>query len=166
MVNGRPSSSCIGSTAFKLDTTVFKYTDQTISVYSLLGMALNIRAGDLLPLARSWVHAPSVSIIEGHYESGGYSREERCYTLISQSAKDKDLLIEMEGSKNNPIVNIPLVIENWGDSEPAFSIDGKRITDPDRIRVGLRDKLNGPSDLILFIEQQSTQKTRIEISGS
>ncbi len=79
---------------------------------------------------------------------------------------DKDLIIEIAGSGNNPIVNIPLVIKNWGNSAPAFSIDGKRITDSDKIRVGFRDNLVGPSDLILFIEQKSTQTTRIEISGS
>jgi hypothetical protein len=161
-VNGRPSSACIGSAAFKLDTTVFKYENNSISVYSLLGMAMNTRAGQLVPLAKSWISAPYLKTSGEEFESDGYSREERCYFITAKDLTE-NLNFSIFASENTPLVNLPLVIKNWGNAEAGLRLNGNNIVRGKNFRYGHRDNLDGSVDLLVFIKHQSFEQTDIEI---
>jgi hypothetical protein len=161
-VNGRPSSSCIGSASFKLDTTVFKYENNSISVYSLLGMAMNTRAGDLVPLARSWIHAPYLKISSDNFESEGYLREERCYSISSKD-KEADLEFSIYASESTPLVNLALSINNWGNANANLRLNGNDIAEGKNFRYGHRENLDGTIDLLIFIKHQSFEQTEVEL---
>jgi len=161
-VNGRPSSSCIGSASFKLDTTVFKYENNSISIYSLLGMAMNMRAGELVPLARSWINAPYLKLSTDGFEDLGYLREERCYR-ISAKELTENLNFSIYASENTPLVNLALVIRNWGEKKASLMVNGNEIARGKNFRYGYRYNLDGSIDLLVFIKHQSFEQTDIEI---
>jgi hypothetical protein len=161
-VNGRPSSSCIGSASFRLDTTVFKYENKSISVYSLLGMGMNIRASELVPLAKSWINAPYMKISNDSFSYDSYIREERCYTVTARDLNE-NLNFTIDASENTPLINLPIVIKNWGSSEARLYVNGNKIARGKKFRYGHRENLDGTIDLVVFVKYISEERTEIEI---
>ncbi len=86
-----------------------------MSVYSLLGMGMNIRAGELLPLAKSWINPPELILANNNYQNKGYSKEGRCYNITA--VKEGDLQAKFDISEKSSLVNPAIVIENWGNYE-------------------------------------------------
>ena len=160
LVNGRPSSTCIGSASFKLDTTVFKYENNSISVYSLLGMGMNLRARNLVPLAKSWENPPPLKVEDKIYTYEGYSKEERCYKITGNG--NGNLIMEIEASKDSPLVNPAFVVNNWGESEVDLIINGEQVKRGDKFRYSLQSDLYGKTKLIAWIEYNSEEETFIE----
>ena len=163
VVNGRPSSSCIAGSSFVLDTTLFEYTSQSISVFSLIGMTTEKTAGELTPLARSWEKAPTLELKSHGYENLGYSMYERCYNLSAEKNADKNLIFKINCSEESPIVNLAFVINNWGNNKVKLLIDGKEIQRGKEFRYSLKENLNGSCDLILWIKKESNINTDLEI---
>jgi len=109
----------------------------------------------LIKLARSWLQAPKLRIMDGAFSSQGYSRDQRAY-LFTRGTRGQAgaLKFALQATEDSPVVNPAFVIENWGQADAELKINGKRIKRGDTFRYGHRDTLDG-TDLIIWLEAES-----------
>lgn len=114
-------------------------------------------AADLLPLAKSWLRAPRLRIVEGPCKGGSYDMTERAYRL--QSLGHGPLTLRLDASSQHPACGICLLVEKWQGSErPKISVDGKDLQGDD-LRVGVHQNYDG-NTLILWLNLHAeTSKT-------
>ena len=79
------------------------------------------------------------------------------------NSKNESLQFSIFASKNTPLVNIPLVVKDWGTSNVGLVLDGSKIQRGKRFRYGYRDNLDGTTDLLVFIKHQSQEQTEVEL---
>ncbi|WP_207791578.1 LamG domain-containing protein [Sandaracinobacteroides saxicola] len=103
-------------------------------------------ATELVPLAKSWLQPPPLTVTGGVARNAGYDVTERAYRLTMRDPS-QPLLLRIDASEGAPLVNLCLVIENWGDGGARVSIDGAAHP----ARIGVRDRIEG-RDLIVWLE--------------
>jgi len=119
---------------------------------------------ELVTLARSWAAAPALGVTSGDFKSTGFDRSERAYKLTRPSRKQPaSLAFEVAASVESPVSNVALVIENWGDAEPALVLNGSPVARGSQFRYGHRYGLNG-TDLIVWIEAHSDRPLKASLS--
>jgi hypothetical protein len=125
-------------------------TPRTRTRIMLQGMTEG-QPGDLVPLARSWLHAPAIRIASAGYRGGAYDPAERAYRIDTEEPRAAaPCRIVLEASADSPLVNPAFIIRGWGDRPATLSIDG-RDADPDAgFRQGIRSRPEG-EDLILWL---------------
>ncbi len=122
----------------------------------------NKNARSLIPLARSWNHAPAISDTTG-CDSKGYDRSQRAYLLTATSPK---MSLTIDGSKDNPIVNLCLVIKNWQTkSDAAIKIDGERQESGPAFRQGNIRNTDGTLTKIIWLKIESTSPLKLAIGS-
>ena len=116
---------------------------------------------DLLPLALAWLQpAPATSLTKDL--SVAWNAAERAYLLTRGNAGVHQLRVALAGSKQAPIVNPVLVVENWASDKLAtVTIDGRQPAASTDIRQGLVTRANGVKALIVWIEHACS--TALEI---
>jgi len=118
----------------------------------------------LVPLARSWLYAPELDVHGAGYACKGYDRATRSYGLVNKPpGQPGELTIHMGGSEERPVINPAFVIENWGESGAALTINGKRIQPGPDFRAGHRETLE-TVDLVVWIRVESTKTVMISLS--
>ena len=128
----------------------------------LYGMT-NRPFSELVTLARSWAAAPLLTVSAGDFTSAVYDRSERAYKVTRQPGRPQPLTFQIAASAESAISNFALVIENWGDADPALAVDGKTVPHGPGFRYGHRHRLNG-DDLIVWIELHSERPLTATIS--
>lgn len=118
---------------------------------------------ELVTLARSWAAAPALTVTAGDFTSVGYDRSERAYRLTRAGSRTSPLGFEIAASAASPLFNVALVIENWGDAEPALVLDGKATARGTPFRYAHRYRLDG-ADLIVWIKVMSDQTVKGTLS--
>jgi len=118
----------------------------------------------LIPLAKSWIQAPELRVISGRIKSDGYDFSQRAYRLSCSSLDMPSIALLMDASPESPMVNGCFIIKNWGSKEPVVEVDGRILKMGNGYRVGKIRTLEG-SDLILWIEKESTVPIKIKISS-
>ena len=117
---------------------------------------------ELLPLARSWSHPPSMTVDGDDFEALGYDRSERVYRL-NRKSKASSARISIAASHDSPIRNLALLFENWGTTVPRVHLDGQELASGDTFRYGHRHTLSG-SDLIIWIDLQTEKLVSLTLS--
>jgi hypothetical protein len=108
---------------------------------------------ELVPLARSWSHPPSMTVQGDDFEALGYDRSERIYRLRRRpDAMSAEIFFA--ASDESPISNLALLVDNWGTSSPRVRLDGQDLESGDAFRYGHRHTLDG-TDLIVWIDVQA-----------
>jgi len=152
------AQSIEGSPIIKRDEQEGTYT-----AVSLCGMG-NKSADGLVPLARSWNYPAELKLRGDGFTSQGYDRYQRAYVL---SCRDKGIpstvAFEVAASQQSPLVNAAFVIKDWGRRGARLNINGKRVKPGRSFRSGHRHTLSG-SDLVVWIEKESTQSITISLS--
>ncbi|KPK77375.1 MAG: hypothetical protein AMJ79_03390 [Phycisphaerae bacterium SM23_30] len=121
-------------------------------------------AEELVSLARSWTQPPKLKVLSEGFISEGYDLTERAYRLLRKKApSNAPLEIQLAANVDAPVVNVALVIENWGPAEAALKIDGRPIPAGKNFRIGHIKKLEG-SDLIVWIEKESVAPLNLALS--
>jgi hypothetical protein len=151
---------------FNLTTFVqwkdYEYTDRKRTRIMLQGMT-DKKAGELVPLARSWLQAPTMIITSDAYQGGLYDRSERAYMI---EKKDPGPMVPctfvLEASEDSPLINPAIIIKNWGNRPATCSIDGKLLVNGEDFRQGIR-KGTGGDDLILWIPLERKETVNISI---
>ncbi|OVE74752.1 hypothetical protein BVX97_06515 [bacterium E08(2017)] len=116
---------------------------------------------DLIPLAKSWVNAPILEIEGKTYSSNGFEPAERAYQITNTTNKEgKKLELRILADEEHPIVNPAFVINNWGHSNAALKLDGKKVKQGNTFRLGHRQTLEG-TDLIVWIRTESTKPVQL-----
>jgi hypothetical protein len=109
-----------------------------------------LSARDLVPLAKSWLRPPEMTVKTKGASSAGYDVLDRAYLVACGSATS--LALNFDASKGSPIVNVVLILQGWkGDSIPVLALNGKDIATGTGYRVGHRSTLDS-DDTILWIK--------------
>ena len=118
---------------------------------------------ELILLAKSWLHPPTVEMNMPAFTSQGYSRDQRAYLFTKQSSHEVPLEFELVASRDSPVANPVFVINKWGDAVVTLKINGKPIKRGKRFRFGHRHTIEG-SDLIVWIKTESTEPIKISLT--
>jgi len=137
-----------------------KWNDGSIRVRSIMGMTTKPIAS-VLPLARSWNYPPKVNSSSAGYTYSGYDQYQRAYLFEKQEGAGGTFEFELLGSKASPIVNVPVVISNWGASVAEVVVNGIKA-DPADVALGAIRSLEG-GDLVVWIKISASVPTRIII---
>ena len=117
----------------------------------------------VLPMARAWIAPAALKVTGNAFASNGYSQSQRAY-LLKRLDKGITLNLELAGCPASPVVNPPLVIQNWGDHEATLTVDGLEVPRGKTFRYGLRRTLEG-TDLIVWIKTTAEKPLRISIAA-
>ena len=117
-----------------------------------------LKMTDLIRFGRSWAFAPELTLISKNCKSGGYDRAERCYR-IDCTGNPGSIEFTLAGSKNSPIINPAIVVENWNSDGAKILVNGKETGNG---KVGINHHLEG-DDLVIYITMNEEVKTTITI---
>lgn len=138
---------------FNLTTFVqwkeYNKTEKTKTRIMLQGMTKG-KAGELVPLAKSWLQAPEMVISSEGFKGGIYDEAERAFVLEKTNKSNVPLHLIIKGSEESPVINPAIIIKNWGNQLATISIDGKQSLPEEDFRQGIRKGPDG-DDLILWI---------------
>jgi hypothetical protein len=120
---------------------------------------------ELVALSRSWNNAPELKGLSAGYVSDGYAYDQKAYKIDSQK-QDSALQFEVAATKDQPVVNLALVITGWGDADAKLTLNGRQIQRGADFRYGHRKTTKG-KDLVVWIktETSSPLKVKIERAG-
>lgn len=147
----------------------WRITDRSVTRLMLNGLTEQTAAG-LIPLAASWSFPPPLSVTAGKDFSGaGYDPASRSYQIVySGDGPPGDLTVNLQASRQSPLVNPAFVIKNYGRSASGLMINGERVEQGKNFRFGFRETLAQP-DLIVWIKFESEQPldiTLLPLNGS
>ena len=121
------------------------------------------QAGELLPLARSWLNAPELKISSAAYSGGQYNQAERAYLLEkSDPASTDPCTFSLEASRDSPLLNPAFIIKNWGRRTATCSANGRQLEEGTDFRQGIRKGPDG-EDLILWLRLEGQKPLEISI---
>ncbi|MEL7046522.1 MAG: hypothetical protein AAGL66_16140, partial [Pseudomonadota bacterium] len=117
---------------------------------------------DLVTVARAWSQAPPAFVIGDAFESLGFERAERVFRF-ARRGEGNELELRIDASDASPLRGIPILIENWGDTEVTAEIDGAPVPRGERLRVGHVHTLEG-THLVVWLEHEAMRPIRIRLS--
>lgn len=140
----------------------YETTGQSMTKIMLCGMTDRpIEA--LLPLARSWLRPPELVFETDAFVSEGYDQAQRAYVLACRTSGDPDhLSFRIDASTDSPMVNLALVVREWGERGVKLTLDGELIPRGERFRWGHRQRLDG-ADLVTWIRLEATSTVRFDL---
>ena len=133
----------------------YTMTDRSMTKLMLTGMT-DKTAEELIPLARSWYHAPDIS-----GTNAAYDQSQRAY-VITPGKGETQVEFTIEANKESPVINPALVLSDWGYKTIELNIDGKKVGRGKKFRFGNTDKLDG-ADLVVWIQYESTKPVKITV---
>ncbi|MCX6877568.1 MAG: Ig-like domain-containing protein, partial [Verrucomicrobia bacterium] len=141
----------------------YELTDHHMTKIMLCGLT-DKDAGDLLPLARSWLHAPQAKLVGESFHNDGYDPTQRAYVFRCKDfGHPTRLEIELDANAQSPLNNLCLVVANWGTADARLELDGQAIARGKGVRMGHRETLES-TDLIVWIERQAVGKLRLALA--
>lgn len=139
-------------------------TDNTMTKILMQGLTTK-SAAELVPMAKSWLSAPSLEIGGAGFESRGYDQTQRAFVIVRETAAPApQLRLSLHATSESPLINPAFVIKNWGDSEPKLRVDGKPASRGVDVRYGFVPTLEG-NDLVVWLRMESTKPTSVEIAA-
>jgi hypothetical protein len=121
---------------------------------------------ELVPLAKSWLSPPAMTVSGESFQGQGYDPTQRAFIVVRQgAAQGKQLHLSWNALDASPLFDPAIVIQNWGDAVPQLKIDGKAVSWNSKYRYGKVDTLEG-TNLILWMELQSQKPTSIDVIPS
>ncbi len=120
-------------------------------------------AESLVDLARSWNYPPDMDVAGSAFESSGYDYTQRAY-ILNCKRQGSALDLEFDASDESPLVNLALVVNNWGDSGVALKVDGQDWPRGKEFRYGIEYDVEGNGHLIVWIKKTAKQPTRIRLT--
>jgi hypothetical protein len=136
-------------------------TDKTRTRIMLQGMTKE-GAAELVPLAKSWLHAPEMVISSEGFRGGIYDEAERAYAVEKVSGNRVPLEFSIRGSKESPLINPAFIIKNWGEQPAVLSVNGQVMEPGEDFRQGIRKGTHG-DDLIIWIRLSKQDTVKISL---
>jgi hypothetical protein len=120
-------------------------------------------AAELLPLAKSWIAPPALTVAGDRYQSQGYDPTQRAWVVAAAAGRlASSLQLTFAASEESPLFDPAVIIRNWGDGGARLWVDGQPEAWSRVFRAAHVQHLDG-TDLVIWIQKQSTQPVRIEI---
>jgi hypothetical protein len=126
-------------------------------------------AETLAALARSWNRPPKMKVEGSAYEPIGYGDDpaydytQRAYTLHTKNPGSA-LDLTFAASDESPLVNLALVVDDFGGSDVALEIDGQDVPRGKDFRYDHEYDVDGDAKLVVFIKKRATRTTRIRLT--
>jgi hypothetical protein len=137
-------------------------TSNSITKIMLAGMTTQ-SAPDLLPLAKSWLSAPPISIDGTGFTSEGYDQSQRAYVVTRTApGSTSSLRISLPASSDSPLKNPAFVFKQWGDAAPSVKVNGQAVARGAAFRYGFVPHLEG-DDLAIWLQLDSVSPVQIVI---
>jgi hypothetical protein len=160
----RPSHSSLGHIGLPgmADTEWKPYKAEGINVTKIMLHGMTDRAvEDLVPLAKSWVSPPELTINGSGYSIDGYDPTQAAY-LIETITPEKPgpLSFTIDASADSPILNPAFVIKNWGKRKVSLTWNEMPLKKSEDYRIGYHQTFKG-YDLIIWMEKQSDSAVNI-----
>lgn len=114
----------------------------------------NKKATDLIPLSKSWTHAPELINING--ASGGYSMEQRAYVF---KVSENHVSFTVNASNERPIHNLCFVLKRWNSKDEA------KVSVPGTMKQGTIRDTDGTYTKVIYIEKESEVPLEVSISN-
>jgi hypothetical protein len=156
VVSDKPSHSSLTESNGSIQI-VEKGPNNSYLASSLIGMTKE-SIESLLPLAKSWNYPPVIKLESPDFISKGYDKYQRAYLLKAINPNSKQLIFRVEASKESPVQNLALVIENWSLSNPKLKINDKDVD----FKIGKIEGLD-QDKTVLFIPYQAVQTFKIRL---
>ncbi len=126
---------------------------------------------DLVPLAKSWHHAPTMSIANQIPATlYGYDLAERAWLIDYESVTQPALgHFQIGASIDSPVVNTVLLVNNWGSEKAELEIDGVKIPEGKDFRMGhyttldIDDGREWKNVLVAWVKAKSSELVDIKI---
>jgi len=162
----RPSHSSLGHIGLNgmADTEWKPYEEDGRKVTKIMLHGMTDKAvEDLVPMAKSWLSPPEITLNSSNFASEGYDPTQAAY-LISSTEQDNStpLSFTINASKESPLINPTFVIKNWGKKDVAIKLNGATLKKSEDYRIGYHQTFKG-YDLIVWIEKQSESTVNIQL---
>jgi hypothetical protein len=149
---------------FNLTTFVqwkdYEKTRSTRTRIMLQGMT-NKKAGELVPLAKSWLGAPKMKLRSDACRGGQYDPSERAYVLeMTDSDRSAPCSFVLEASADSPLLNPAFIIKNWGNQAATLTVNGRSLKSGKDLRQGIRREATG-DDLIVWLRLEAQEPVEI-----
>jgi hypothetical protein len=120
-------------------------------------------AGELVPLAKSWLRPAELNLKTGAFGYEGYDRTQRAYVLVRKVGNQPGFIeFELAASEESPVINPAFVIRNWGEADAVLRIDGEVVKHGKNFRFGHNRTLD-QTELVVWIVQESTRLVKVAI---
>lgn len=130
-------------------------------ISSLYGMTDQPFDG-VVALGRAWSRPPAARLAGTGFEDLGFDRSERVYRFARRGS-GRVLDLEFDASPTSPIVNLPVLVEDWGDDPATLRLNGEPVERGPDYRYGHIHTLDG-THLIVWISHLATTATKIRLS--
>jgi hypothetical protein len=134
-----------------------------IMLYGMYDASAAANVNNVLPLAKSWEYAPSMSVASAGFSGGSYDKTERAYRLSRDLETAGELSVTLSGSANSPVYNPCLVIANWN-AEVDLSVNGVPVPSGSGFRQGIEGSADGTESLVVWLRTESTSPVQITLS--
>ncbi len=134
----------------------YKLDPPKITKLMLHGMT-DLPVQDLVPLARSWDSPSELTVKSDGYESAGYDPTQMAY-IVAVKESNKHLKIQLNASKQSPVVNPVFVLKNWGETPPSLNINGTAMING--VKLGIEKKLDR-TDMVVWVKTVSDEPLEI-----
>ena len=147
------------SSLFNLrDWQEYARTENSITRLMLHGLS-DKKAGDLAPMARSWLTPPPLKVTGSGYTAEGYDPTERAYVLSKEGGDPTGAVtFSIEADEEHPVVSPAFVVKNWGEHGATLEINGKGMPCGRDVRCGLRPAPEA-TDLIVWVRMDARATT-------
>ncbi|MHC4387167.1 MAG: hypothetical protein ACYSX1_01010 [Planctomycetota bacterium] len=123
-----------------------------------------VNVNNLIPLARSWQYAPTLSITGPGFTDGSYDKTQRAYKILRTSPEPATLQFTLQGSASSPVINPCFVVENWWDDACAgLTIDGQPVAPGPDFRQGIEETADGITSLVIWMRKDSTSPIDVSV---
>jgi hypothetical protein len=119
-------------------------------------------AGELAGLARSWSHPPEIKVNSKNVIPEGYSVGERCYNLKCHENGTEPFDITIDASEESPLVNLAMVLKNWGDADVKIQLNGEQVEQSKDFRFG-HERTEKGINLIIWLKVESFEPVQISL---
>lgn len=154
----RPSHSSLSH----LYWDAYARTEDSITKIMLDGLTEKSAVG-LVPLAKSWLSPPQLQLTGANFHSEGYDASQRAYVIAHEHGTGPaGFELTLDASEESPLVNIAIVIKNWGEGDARIKVDGEVVAAGTDLRIGHAETLEG-TNLVVWMRRESTAPVRISV---
>lgn len=137
-------------------------TDHSITNILLTGMTSQ-GTGELVSLARSWIHPPALVCLNDSWQSGGYDPSQRGYVLECKNTEDSaPLVFRLAASEDSPVFNPAFIIMNWEVRDLVLKVNDQ-LVEEEKYHTGLERHIDGV-DSVVWLKWDSKKPIQIEIT--
>lgn len=129
---------------------------------ALYGMT-NQPADTLVDLAKSWNRPAKAEVLGDAYESKGYDYTQRAY-LFDTKSSGKTVDLTFDASDDSPLVNLAIIVGNWGGEDVDLKINNKPILRGKSFRYDFEYDVEGKLSLVVWLKVKSASETGITLT--